>query len=122
MGLTTQELRSRSSKRATGVPKKTHTLFFLNQALELVCLSFFEVVLDCPFNMGIWDFLLREKTIPNAQTELAEAKQHRGKKIKLGRGERSVLTRPQRAYEINQRDKRRHFLRSGAVTRSQFDL
>ena len=79
-----------------GVPKKTHTLFFLNQALELVCLSFFAVVLDCPFNVGIWDFLLLEKTIPNAQTELAETKQHRGKKIKLGRGEQSVLTRPRR--------------------------
>lgn len=87
MGLTTQELRNHSSKYATGVPKKTHTLLFLNQALEVVCLFFLEVVLDCPFNMGIWDFLLWEKTITNAQTELAETKQHSGKKIKLGRGE-----------------------------------
>ena len=43
--------------------------------------------MDCPFNMGIWDFLLWEKTIINAQTELAETKQCSGKKIKLGRGE-----------------------------------
>lgn len=42
------------------VPKKMQVVLFQNQALEMVCLFFLEVVLDCSFNMGMWDFVMRE--------------------------------------------------------------
>ena len=81
------------------VPKKTQVVLFRNQALEMVCHFLLEVVLDCSFNMGTWDFL-------------------------TGGGEMKCLDEATEQYmrQRNDRDKRIYFMRSGAVVKRQFDL